>query len=67
MTTYVEFSVSHGPGTLIEHGVVSFISPCRPADGEREIDFTWVNVSNYEITPERYSEFISIHGSERAV
>ena len=61
MTTYVEYSISHGPGTLIEHGVM-------PAS---ELDATRTNVGSlviYEpITPERYKEFIQVHDSVRAV
>jgi acetyltransferase-like isoleucine patch superfamily enzyme len=65
--TYVEYSVSHGEGTLIEHGVVIETGPSRPADGERSIEYTAVRIQNYEIDVARYNEFIAMHGSERAV
>lgn len=62
MTTYVEYSVSAGHGTLVEHGV-EVLEPHQ--------EFYMVNGKAdfiaESITSERYSEFISIHGGERAV
>jgi hypothetical protein len=69
---YVEYATSAGPGTLIEHGV---------CESNRTIEM-WLGSADYceaefsadsrrygsgRITPERYDEFIAIHGGERAV
>jgi hypothetical protein len=64
--TYVEYSASHGHGTLIEHGVLAMNGSAL--DCERVIfPSGTLFVQNYEIAAARYSEFIQIHGSERAV
>ncbi len=59
---YVEYAVSNGPGTLTEHKAVDIPT------GVIEL---WLDESQdvvvETITPERYHEFLSIHGSERAV
>lgn len=64
--TYIEYSVSHGSGILIEHGVLAMNG--NGLDGERLIyPSASLLVQDYSITKARFDEFIQIHGSERAV
>ena len=62
---FIEYSVSHGPGTLIEHGVEQVKGPATPDRIDDE--FAGKLRSQSVITAERYQEFLAIHGSERAV
>ena len=65
---FVEYAVSQGPGTLIEHGVRMSALPIHPVFGFEWVDaFTGESKQVRNITPERYADFLSIHGSERAV
>ena len=65
---FIEFSVSHGPGTLIEHGAKGLSAGAFILGAEiRDPHHMEVRFQEYEITAERYQEFISIHGGERAV
>jgi hypothetical protein len=58
--------MSDGPGTLVRHAVELVESP-SPDAIDQGLDFGKVLISHEIITPERYQEFLSIHGSERAV
>ncbi len=61
---YVEYASSQGLGTLVEHEVFA-LEPHEELcmfHGGLEGD-----ILAETITPERYQEFLSIHGSERAV
>jgi hypothetical protein len=67
MTTYIEYSVSAGHGTLVEHGAEPRVE-VGPDYVDHPIGPDGICLfSRFEITPERYAEFISIHGGERAV
>lgn len=67
--TYVEYSVSHGPGTLIEHGVMPLPAGVESDSCEAEMfcGHSKLLVQDYEIDADRYNYFITEHGSERAV
>lgn len=60
--TYIEYCTSAGHGTLINHGVAD-ADEAIPMD----MEFLGVDWIVETITPERYREFIAIHGGERAV
>ena len=64
---YIEYSTSAGPGTLIEHGVYKFERFAVPDSLIGEFESDRGRHIAERITPERYQEFISIHGSEGAV
>ena len=64
---YVEYSVSHGPGTLIEHGVVSVVEMYDELFRVTEGFASERGFICCDVDAERYQEFIQIHGSERAV
>ena len=59
---YVEYAASCGFGTLVEHGVFEEGSP---QSSNLMFGDIWPIIER--ITPERYREFVAIHGSEQAV
>ncbi len=69
---YVECAVSQGPGTLVEHRIMKYYENVSVTGFYASFDavtteLNGVTIRNECVSPERYQEFLSIHGSERAV